>query len=151
MAQLTQDYGPVKVRKMFQQKISILTPGRGFTEINAQLNEQIEQSGVQTGLCNVFILHTSASLLVMENADPTVREDLERFMQSITPDGHAIYQHTDEGPDDMSAHVRLMLTQTSLTVPITNGRLHLGTWQSVYLWEHRLAGNQRKIIVTINS
>ena len=135
---------------MFQQQTSIITPGRGFTAIDQQINQQIAQSDVQVGLCSLFILHTSASLLVMENADPVVREDLERFMQVITPDGYDLYQHTDEGPDDMPAHVRNMLTQTSLTLPITDGKLNLGTWQSVYLWEHRLSGNTRKIVVTIN-
>ena len=134
---------------VFQQSISISTLGRGTSNITRQIEEIISQSGVQTGLVNIFVHHTSASLILCENADPTVRSDLESFMEKITPDGDPLYEHRDEGPDDMSAHVRTVLTDSSLNVPVHSGCTMLGTWQGIYLWEHRTHPHNRKITVTV--
>lgn len=135
---------------IFQQTISISTSGRGTSNITPQIETLVEKSGIQTGLINIFVHHTSASLILCENADPTVRSDLEYFMQKITPDGDPMYKHSDEGPDDMSAHVRTILTESSLNVPINSGHTMLGTWQGIFLWEHRTHGYNRKITVTIH-
>ena len=128
--------------------ISIATPGRGTTEITRKIQNCVAASGIDSGLCNIFVHHTSASLMVCENADPTVREDLERFMARLAPDGDGIFEHVDEGPDDMPAHVRSILTQSSLSVPVSGGRCALGTWQGIYLWEHRSAAHTRRVTVT---
>ena len=136
---------------MQQTELEIATGGRGTYDLTARVGEFVRSSGVATGLCHVFTLHTSASLLICENADPDVRRDLETFMSDLAPDGDPRFVHTAEGPDDMSAHVRSVLTQTDLTIPIRNGRLALGTWQGVYLWEHRVQGHQRRVVVTIQS
>jgi len=125
------------------------TRGRGCYELSDELGEVVQASGITTGLCSVFIRHTSASLMVCENADSEVLRDLERFMARLVVDGDALFRHTAEGPDDMPAHVRSVLTQTELTLPVRNGRLALGTWQGVYLWEHRTRGQERYIAVTV--
>ncbi len=109
----------------------------------------VARSGVGTGLCHVFVRHTSASLLIQENADPSVRRDLDAFFARLVPDGDPLFTHTAEGPDDMSAHVRSSLTAVSLTVPVVEGRLGLGTWQGIYLWEHRAHPHQRRLVVTV--
>lgn len=127
----------------------VRTRGRGFSEISRQVADAVAASGVQTGVANIFVAHTSCSLLISENADPTVRDDLERWFARAVPDGDAIFAHDAEGPDDMPAHVRSILTGVSLGVPVGDGRLMLGTWQSIYLWEHRLDAHQRSIIVTV--
>jgi secondary thiamine-phosphate synthase enzyme len=132
-----------------QQSFTITTRGRGTYEITDRLREIARAAGVQTGLAHVFVHHTSASLILCENADPAVRRDLETFMARLAPDGAAWMQHDDEGPDDMPAHIRTVLTQNSLTLPVTGGRCALGTWQGVYLWEHRSAGHGRKVTVTV--
>lgn len=129
--------------------LEIATAGRGFHEISAQLSEAVRGSGVQTGLCHLFLRHTSASLLITENADPDVRRDLEQFMSRLVPDGDPAHLHTMEGPDDMPAHIRSVLTNSELTVPVREGRLALGTWQGVYLWEHRHRPHRRRLDVTI--
>jgi secondary thiamine-phosphate synthase enzyme len=134
---------------MMQYRLEVATKGRGFYNITDQLTACLSQAAVKTGLCHVFLHHTSASLTLCENADPLVQRDLEAFMTRLTPDGDPLYQHTMEGPDDMSAHVRTILTQSFLILPITNGQLALGRWQSAYLWEHRLTGYQRQLTVTI--
>lgn len=134
---------------MHSEVITIATPGRGTTEISSNIRDIVASSGVRQGLCNVFIHHTSASLIVCENADPVVRSDLERFAARLVPDGASYFEHTAEGPDDMPAHVRSVLTQTSLSVPIAGARLSLGTWQGVYLWEHRSAPHQRRLTMTV--
>jgi secondary thiamine-phosphate synthase enzyme len=134
---------------MYQQLIEVHTRGRGTYDITRQVAERVRASGVEQGLCNLFIQHTSASLIVCENADPAVRRDLERWFARAVPDGDPLFEHDQEGPDDMPAHVRSVLTQTSLTVPIAAGRLALGVWQGVYLWEHRLDGGTRRVLVTI--
>lgn len=125
------------------------TRGRGTTEITLDVQRVVEESGIDRGVCNVFAHHTSASLIVCENAEPEVRRDLERFFARLVPDGDPQFQHDDEGPDDMPAHVRSVLTQTSLTLPISGGRCDLGTWQGVYLWEHRTHAHRRKVTVTV--
>jgi secondary thiamine-phosphate synthase enzyme len=116
--------------------------------ITQALNQTVEQSGVQTGLCTVFVQHTSASLVIQENADPAVLRDLERWMSDLAPESRR-WEHDDEGPDDMPAHARSALTRTSENIPITRGRLALGTWQGVYLWEHRRQSHQRRVVVHV--
>jgi len=133
----------------FQQIFSLQTQGRSTTEITDKVNQLVAESGIQTGICTVFIQHTSASLIITENADPTVRVDLETILQRLAPDGDPEYRHDYEGDDDMSAHVRCMLTNDSLTIPVTNARLGLGTWQGVSLYEHRYRPHHRKVTVTI--
>ncbi|MEW5836136.1 MAG: secondary thiamine-phosphate synthase enzyme YjbQ [Pseudomonadota bacterium] len=132
-----------------QGGFTVHTRGRGFSEITDEVANAIAASGVQTGLAHVFTAHTSCSLLIGENADPAVREDLERWFARAVPDGDPLFRHDDEGPDDMPAHVRSILTGVSLTVPVHGGRLALGTWQGLYLWEHRTDAHQRKVQVTV--
>ena len=134
---------------MFRQKLTIETRGRGTHEITRQVQQVVERSGVDEGLCHVFIHHTSASLIVCENADPTVRRDLENYAARLAPDGDPSYVHDSEGPDDMSAHIRSILTLTSLTIPVESGRCDLGTWQGIFLWEHRTSPHRRRITVTV--
>lgn len=131
------------------RELSVTTRGRGFTELTRELDALVADSGLRVGLCSLWIRHTSASLLVCENADPMVLRDLERFMSRLVPDGDALFQHVEEGDDDMPAHVRAVLTHSDLNVPIRNARLALGTWQGVLLWEHRQRGHARRIEVTL--
>lgn len=126
-------------------ELTISTRGRGFTEITAALSKWLTAQGAREGVLTVFIKHTSASLVVQENADPSVRRDLETFFAALVPDGDPRFTHDAEGPDDMPAHVRAALTQTSLTVPVRGGAMTLGTWQAVYLYEHRHAGHSRSL------
>jgi secondary thiamine-phosphate synthase enzyme len=116
--------------------------------LTEQIGEIVRRSGIQTGLCNIFLRHTSAGLVITENADPAVRRDLDRYMARAVPDGDPLFEHDEEGPDDMPAHIRSMLAGVSLTVPIGEGLLLLGTWQGIYLWEHRHRGHRREIVVT---
>ncbi|HEU4669990.1 MAG TPA: secondary thiamine-phosphate synthase enzyme YjbQ [Dyella sp.] len=132
-----------------QGGFTVHTRSRGFSEITDEVANAVAASGVQTGLVHVFTAHTSCSLLIGENADPTVREDLERWFARAVPDGDPLFRHDAEGPDDMPAHVRSILTGVSLTLPVHGGRLALGTWQGVYLWEHRTDAHQRKVQVTV--
>jgi secondary thiamine-phosphate synthase enzyme len=134
---------------VFQAEIVIDTGGRGSYEITDRVADAVRSAGVATGLCHVFVTHTSASLMICENADPDVRRDLETFMGDLAPDGDPRFVHTAEGPDDMSAHVRSVLTQCDLTIPIRTSRLGLGTWQGIYLWEHRLEAQRRRVLVTV--
>ena len=127
----------------------IPTRGQSTVEITDEIQDVVREAGVSSGLCSVFIHHTSASLIVCENADPTVRADLERFFARLVPEGDAIFRHTAEGPDDMPAHVRSVLTQTALSLPIAGGRCDLGTWQGVYVWEHRHAPFRRRLTITV--
>jgi len=129
--------------------VRLQTRGRSFELLTERVASIVANSGIREGLCNLFIRHTSASLIVSENADPAVQRDLERFMQRISPDGSPDYEHDAEGPDDMPAHIRSVLTSTALSVPVTEGRLMLGTWQGLYLWEHRQARHSREVIVTV--
>jgi secondary thiamine-phosphate synthase enzyme len=132
-----------------QETLSFRTRGRGTTEITAEVERVVRESRIGTGTCNVFLQHTSASLMLCENADPTVRRDLETLLARLAPDGDPAYVHDAEGPDDMSAHARSVLTSNSLTIPVAGGRLRLGTWQGIYLWEHRRAGHTRQVVVTV--
>ncbi len=125
------------------------TKGRGTQDLTERVQEAVAASGVREGLCNVFVHHTSASLILCENADPQVRRDLEAFAARLVPDGDPIFRHVDEGDDDMPAHVRSILTHGSLSIPIVAGRCDLGTWQGVYLWEHRTAPHQRRVTVSV--
>jgi secondary thiamine-phosphate synthase enzyme len=130
-----------------QSEISIATRGRGLYEITDTVAERVSQSKIQLGLATLHIEHTSASLLIQENADPDVRSDLERFFARLVPDGDRLFEHTAEGDDDMPAHVRTALTAVNLTVPIRNGRLALGTWQGIYVWEHRKHPHRRRVLL----
>lgn len=132
-----------------QQELIVETAGRGTYDLTRRVNEAVGDSGIKTGLCHVFIRHTSASLVLCENADPDVRRDLETFMERQVPDGDPMFTHDAEGPDDMPAHVRSILTQSDLNLPIAGGRCALGTWQGIYLWEHRYAGHRRKVLLTM--
>ncbi len=134
---------------MHQQTFTIHTRGRSTHDITREVSAIVGASGVQTGLAHVFVHHTSASLMLCENADPAVRRDLERFMRDLVPDGDPRYEHDDEGPDDMPAHVRSVLTQSGLSIPVSRGQCALGTWQGVYLWEHRTRPHERRVTVTV--
>lgn len=125
------------------------TRGRGTYDITDRVRRIVAGAGIETGLCHLFLQHTSASLIVCENADPTVRSDLERFLLRLVPDGDTAFEHTQEGADDMPAHVRTILTQVDLTLPVSHGQCALGTWQGIYLYEHRHAPHTRRVIVTI--
>ena len=132
-----------------QQQINITTRGRSTTSITRDIESAIRDSGIHNGLCHVFIHHTSASLIITENADPAVRQDLEYFLSKLVRDGDPAYLHDQEGPDDMSAHIRNVLTQTEITIPLSQGRSGLGTWQGVFVWEHRSHPHQRRITITV--
>lgn len=134
---------------MRRHELTLRTGGRGFTELTQDIAAIVRDSGVADGLCNVFVPHTSASLIAGENWDSSVRRDLEAFMSGLAPDGDPRYEHQAEGPDDMPAHIRAMLTQCSIVVPVSGGALQLGTWQGIYLWEHRLRPHERRVIVTV--
>ena len=131
------------------ERLQVRTPGRGTIDVTARVQEVVRRADVQQGQCTVFVHHTSASLIICENADPDVRRDLEAFAARLVPDGDPLFVHTAEGPDDMPAHVRSVLTQCSLTIPVDRGRADLGTWQGVYLWEHRHAAHTRTVTVTV--
>jgi secondary thiamine-phosphate synthase enzyme len=129
-----------------QHKLSIATSGRGFTEVTGKVRGFLAAHRCQTGLVTIFCRHTSASLLIQENADPSVRTDLEAYFERIAPESQ-IYEHATEGPDDMPAHIRTALTQTHLAIPVVKGELALGTWQGIYLCEHRLAPHTRELVL----
>lgn len=133
---------------MHRGEMDVHTSGRGFFEITDDVCAILRDAGVRDGLCNVFMPHTSASLLLGENWDPSVRHDLEAFMGRLAPDGDPQYEHDSEGPDDMPAHIRTMLTQSSIVIPVAGGKPMLGTWQGIYLWEHRMRPHERHVIVT---
>lgn len=132
-----------------QENFVVHTRGRGFSEIGARVDDVVASSHVQVGVANIFTAHTSCSLLISENADPAVRDDMERWFARVIPDGDAIFAHDAEGPDDMPAHIRSVLTGVSLGVPVHGGKLMLGTWQGIYLWEHRRDPHQRTVAVTV--
>ena len=129
--------------------IEIETRGKGLHEITAAVQGAVTASGLEEGLCTVMIQHTSASLVIQENADPSAAHDLERWLERLVPEGDPAFTHTTEGPDDMPSHIRSALTATSLSIPIIAGRLALGRWQGIYLWEHRTTGRDRTVIVTV--
>ena len=134
---------------MKRQQLDVETRGRGFYRLDENINDWLQGTGATVGLCHLFILHTSASLVVTENADPDVHRDLEVWMSSSVVDGDARFAHDAEGPDDMSAHIRSILTQTALSVPVGPQGLILGTWQGIYLWEHRTRPHQRNVCMTL--
>ncbi len=134
---------------LVQSKFEITTTGRGIVNITDEVAKLVEQGPVQTGLCHIFLHHTSASLILCENFDPQVQADLEAFMLRLVPDGDPLFKHIEEGPDDMPSHVRSVLTQNFITVPVTNHKLDLGRWQGIYLYEHRLRSHLRKMTVTV--
>lgn len=135
--------------RQFQQEITIATRGRGFYEFTEQAGSLVQSAKVQTGQISLHVQHTSASLIIQENADPEVRRDFEKFFARLVPDGDALFEHTSEGKDDMSAHIRTALTTVNVTIPIAEGRLALGTWQGIYLWEHRTHPHRRRIVAHI--
>ncbi len=134
----------------YQQALTIQTRGKDFHSITRDVEKVVNQSGITTGLCTIFVRHTSASLIIQENADPDVLVDLSNFFSKLVPEDSKLYIHTTEGADDMPAHIRSMLTKTSEQIPISQGQLVLGTWQGIYLWEHRQRSHQRQVIVHIN-
>lgn len=135
---------------MHRREMKVQTPGRGLVDLTERVAEVVRESGASDAQCHIFVPHTSASLLLGENWDPSVRRDLEAFMGRIVPDGDPRYEHEAEGPDDMSAHIRTMLTQSSVVVPVGGGKLELGTWQGIYLWEHRTSPHERRVIITVS-
>jgi len=136
--------------KQSQRTLGVSTTGRGLFDVTRAVAEVVAGSGVRTGLCLVFCKHTSASLLIMENASPDAHRDLLAWLARLAPDGDPSHEHVIEGPDDMPAHLRTVLTRTSESIPVVDGRLALGTWQGLYLLEHRLAGSERRIVVHVS-
>lgn len=134
----------------WQQSFEVRTRGRGTTDITAEVARLVSASGIATGVAHVFVQHTSCSLMITENADPDVLRDLETLARRWAPDGDPAYRHDTEGDDDMAAHARSVLSGTSVSVPVGNGRLMLGTWQGIYLWEHRSHAHSRAIVVTVS-
>jgi secondary thiamine-phosphate synthase enzyme len=132
-----------------QHTISLQTQGRATINITGEIEQLLRASNVEQGLCHVFLHHTSASLIITENADSNVRRDLENYISRLVVDGDPAYLHDQEGPDDMAAHIRSVLTQSEITIPVRSGRLALGTWQGLFLWEHRYQGHRRNITVTL--
>lgn len=135
--------------RFFQRTITIETPGRGLHDATARVADVVSEARLSMGLCHVFLQHTSASLIIQENADPDVLRDLSDWFLRQVPDGDPRYRHVDEGPDDMSAHIRSALTSTSLTIPIEDHHLALGTWQAIYLFEHRTEPHARRLVITL--
>lgn len=141
-------YAPGMLRQ-HHTTLTVCTPDRGLVEITRALHEWLAGTAVADGLLTVFVRHTSASLLIQENADPDVRGDLDRFFARLVPDGDRLFRHQDEGPDDMPAHVRAALTAVQLSIPVRDGRMVLGTWQGVYLWEHRTQAHRREVALQL--
>jgi secondary thiamine-phosphate synthase enzyme len=135
------------VIRQFLHELAVQTRGRGFYEITQDVADKVDQSGIRTGLATLQLLHTSASLLIQENADPDVRRDFERFFSRLVPDGDALFRHTVEGDDDMPAHIRTALTTVNLSIPIRSASLGLGTWQGIYVWEHRIRSHNRQLLL----
>lgn len=133
------------------RRLSIRTRGQGLFEFTSDVQAVVRESGASAGLCTVFVQHTSASLVIQENADPSARADLESWLNRLVREDDPLYTHTSEGPDDMPAHIKAALTATSLSIPIVDGRLALGTWQGIYLWEHRRRGGARRCVVQVGS
>lgn len=134
---------------IYQHTFEVPTRGRGMVRLTDTIQALALDAKLSIGICHLFVHHTSASLIICENADPQVQKDLETFLGTLVPDGDRRYQHVTEGEDDMSAHIRTVLTGSSLSIPITQGHLNLGIWQGIYLWEHRIQGNARSVTVTI--
>lgn len=132
------------------EEILVPTSGSGLYEFTSRVVDIVRESGIVRGCCTVFVRHTSASLIIQENADPSARRDMESWLNRLVPEGDALYTHVDEGPDDMPAHIKSLLTDVSLSIPVLDGRLTLGTWQGIYLWEHRRARSSRSVVVSIS-
>ena len=132
------------------KRIAVSTPGQGLLEITDRVESAVEEAGLDEGLCTVMVQHTSASLTIQENADPAARRDLENWLNGLVPEDDARFTHTTEGPDDMPSHIKSILTSTSVAIPIVSGRLGLGTWQGIFLWEHRRRGSRRHVLVHIS-
>lgn len=132
-----------------QATLSVRTSGQGTFEITDQIAREVQRSGLKRGVVTVFCQHTSCSLVIMENADPTARRDLEAWLDRLVPEDDPNFEHTLEGPDDMPSHIKMALTRTSESVPFAEGRMLLGTWQGVFLWEHRSSGHSRRVVVTV--
>ncbi len=135
--------------RQHQKTITVQAPGRGLHDITAEVEQAVQDSGIRTGMCHVFVQHTSASLLIQENADPSARRDLERWFERLVPEHDPLYTHTAEGADDMPSHVRAALTSTSELIPVSEGHLGMGTWQGLYLFEHRTGHRRRRLIVHV--
>jgi secondary thiamine-phosphate synthase enzyme len=135
--------------RVYQDQFEVPTKGKGTYEITGEIQETIDKRGVRTGTVTIFVQHTSCSLIVMENADPTARKDLEEFFERLVPEDSDYFMHTAEGRDDSTSHIRMVLTRTSETVPIVDGKMQLGTWQGIFLFEHRRATHRRRISITI--
>ena len=133
------------------RQLTIDTPGQGLHEITPRISPVVREAKIDEGLCTLFVRHTSASLVIQENADPSAKEDLERWLNRLVPEGDPFYRDDAEGPDDMPAHIKAALTQTSLCIPVVHGKLALGTWQGVYLWEHRRRGGRRELMLHIGT
>ena len=135
--------------RQYQKSLTITTSPKNFHPLTAPIEAIVAESGITTGLCSIFVCHTSASLLIQENADPDVLTDLANFFARLVPEDSSLYYHSTEGPDDMPAHIRSVLTRTSEQIPIARGKLVLGIWQGIYLWEHRQSRHQRQVVVHI--
>ena len=133
------------------KQLAVDTPGQGLHEITAKVAAVVDAAGIDEGLCTVFVRHTSASLVIQENADPTAKSDLERWLKRLVPEGDPFYEHDAEGPDDMPSHIKAALTAVSLSIPIQRKKLVLGTWQGIYLWEHRRRGSRRDLVVHVGA
>jgi len=133
------------------KRLTIEVKGPGLHEITREVAEAVGESGLREGLCTVFVQHTSASLVIQENADPAARRDLERWLNRLVPEGDPLYTHTEEGPDDMPAHIKAALTATSLSIPLLDGALGLGRWQGIYLWEHRRFPSHRHLLIHLSA
>ena len=134
---------------VFQKNLTFRTVGKGTVEITGEVQEVLRSSGLQFGTASIFVQHTSCSLVIMENADPSARRDLEVFMDDLVPDNYPKFIHTHEGPDDMPSHIKMALTRTTEVIPFSNGKLTLGTWQGIFLWEHRVQPHNRRIVLSM--
>jgi secondary thiamine-phosphate synthase enzyme len=132
-------------------QFTVETPGQGLHEITVQVQSAVGKAKIADGLCTVFVRHTSASLVIQENADPSAKRDLERWLNRLVPEGDPFYEHDAEGPDDMPGHIKAALTATSVSIPVSGGKLALGTWQGIYLWEHRRRGSRREVVLHIGT
>ena len=137
------------MKQGMNQRLTVSVRGRGLYDVTHKVTELVTSSGLLEGLATLFLRHTSASLLIQENADPAVRHDLERWLERLVPEGDVLYTHLTEGPDDMPAHLKTALTAVSLSIPVMDGQLVLGTWQGIYLWEHRRKPGERQIVVNL--
>jgi secondary thiamine-phosphate synthase enzyme len=135
--------------RVHTEPLTVRTTGKGTYEITDQVSEVLGRSGISAGTATVFVQHTSCSLIIMENADPTARRDLEKFFDRLVPENVPYFEHNDEGPDDMPSHIRMVLTRSSEVIPVADSRMQLGTWQGIFLFEHRKEAHRRKIIVTV--